>query len=75
MYSFAYGTYGALWDTNSSAVQGSFYVGPATSNKHGNGQGGGGRWLGFNASRSSSVYGASSTIHPTSRQVTFLIRY
>lgn len=29
----------------------------------------------FNASRSSSIYGASTTIRPISRRVTFLIHY
>ena len=29
----------------------------------------------FNASRSSSIYGASTTVRPVSRRVTFLIRY
>lgn len=34
-----------------------------------------GRVFTFSASRSSSIYGASSTIRPVSRRTTFLIRY
>lgn len=51
---------------------GAFYHVTSTS---GDGGTGGGRYCGFNASRSSAVYGRSSTITPESRQTTFLIRY
>lgn len=51
---------------------GAFYHVTSTS---GDGGTGGGRYCGFNASRSSSVYGASGTIRPISKEALMMIRY
>lgn len=40
-----------------------------------NGTGGASQGFNFNASRSSSIYGASTTIRPISKKVMFMIRF
>lgn len=59
-------------DDNSGNWTGCFYEAGVTGNCSGSFQG---TYGGFNASRSSSIYGASNTIRPVSRGTTFLIRY
>ena len=56
---------------------GALYISGSTGNNnyHTNGGGGSSAYIHFNASRSSSIYGALGTIRPISKQTIFLIRY
>ena len=65
------------YENKFSGGTGALYISGSTGNNnyHTNGGGRSSAYIHFNASRSSSIYGASNTIRPTSKQTTFLIRY
>lgn len=68
------GSFG-IGDSSGTTTSGVFYTIASTRWNEGGGKAGSNPNVGFNASRSSSIYGKSSTVQPSSQVVQICIRY